>query len=102
MVDVVVDDVVVVVDELVDVEAAVVTGVVVVVADGSELDVETASDDRVEPESVVAGSSLLHAARVSAMRTIGARHFDFTPEVWHALCRLPDQRVCLVTTFNKL
>jgi len=27
---------------------------------------------------------------------------DFTPEVWHAPTRLPDQRVRFVTTFNKL
>ena len=103
VVDVVVDDVLDVVDVLVDVGAAVVTGMVVlVVADAADVEVAAATDDEVDPLSVVAGSSSLHPAIARAMRTRGARRIDFTVEVWHASCRLPDQRVCLVATFNKL
>lgn len=91
-----------VVDDVVDVEAAVVTGVVVVVADGTDDDVTTETDDEVEPESVVLDSSLPQPAIVRATRTRGTRRFDFTLEVWHAPCRLPDQGVRLVATFNKL
>ena len=79
MVDVVVDDVEVVVDVDVVVDAAVVTGVVVVVTMGSDVeDVVVATDDDVETESVVAGSSSLHAETASATKTNGTRRIDFT------------------------
>ena len=78
MVDVVVDDVEVVVDVDVVVEAAVVAGVVVVVTTGSKVEVVLETDDDVEPESVVAGSSSLHAETASATRTSGTRRIDFT------------------------
>jgi hypothetical protein len=101
VVEVVVDEVVDVVDDVVDVDTAVVAGVVVEVVDASDEDV-TDTDDDVEPESVVLAPSLLQPAIVAAMRATPARRFDFTREVWHASCRLPDQGVCLVPTFNKL
>ncbi len=88
--------------EVVEVEGAVVTGVVVVVADTTVVDVAPETVDEVEPELVVCDSSPLQLAIVRATRTIGTRRFDFTVEVWHALCRLPDQGVCLVATFHKL
>lgn len=102
MVEVVVDDVVDVVDDVVEVETAVVAGVVVEVVDTSDDDVTADTDDEVEPESVVLDPSLLQPALITAMRATAARRFDFTREVWHASCRLPDQGVCLVATFNKL
>lgn len=98
---VVVDDVVVVVDD-VEVDAAVVTGVVVVVAEGTDVEVPEGSDDVVDPESVVVVSSLPQPVTAKAMMTRGMRRIDFTSEVWHAASRLPDQGVCLVSTFNKL
>ncbi len=98
----VVDEVVDVVDDDVVVEAAVVTGVVVVVTGDSDVDAATGSVDDVEPESGVVVASLPQAVTANAMRTMGTRRIDFTLEVWHAPCRLPDQGVCLVTTFNKL
>lgn len=77
VVDVEVVDVEVDVD--VEVEAAVVTGVVVLVLDnGADEELATATDEDVEPESVEAGSSLLHATIVSATRTKGTRRSDFT------------------------
>jgi hypothetical protein len=95
----------VVVDVVVDVAAAVVTGVVVDVVPDS-VDVVAALsltvDEEVAPDSVVAGSSSLQLAIVSARRMRGSRRIDFTGEVCHAVCRLPDQGVCLVATFNKL
>ena len=101
---VVVDVEVVVVDDVVvEVDGAVVTGMVVVVVSTDEVEVSRATDDEVEPESVVdALSSLPHAARATTKRMKGSRRVDFTVEVWHALCRLPDQGVGLVPTFNKL
>jgi hypothetical protein len=95
---VVVDDVVVVVD------GAVVTGMVVVVASGgADVEVSSAIDDEVEPESVVDElSSLPQPARAAAKRMKGSRRVNFTGEVWHAFCQLPDQGVGLVPTFNKL
>jgi nicotinate-nucleotide pyrophosphorylase len=67
------------VDVEVEVEAAVVTGVVVLVLDnGAEEELATATDEDVEPESVDAGSSLPHAAIVRATRTSGTRRSDFT------------------------
>ena len=98
----VVDDVVDVVDEVVDVGTAVVAGVVVDVVDASDDDVTADTDDEVEPEPVVLDPSLLQPAIVAAMTANTARRFDFTREVWHASCRLPDQGVRLVATFNKL
>jgi hypothetical protein len=79
VVDVVeVDEVDEVVDVDVDVEAAVVTGVVVLVTtDGSDVDEVPPTDEEVEPESVVAGSSLLHPAIDSAM-TKGTKRVGFT------------------------
>jgi hypothetical protein len=79
VVDVVVDDVVVDVDVEVDVGAAVVTGIVVVVEAGLVDDVlETATDDEVDPESVVAGSSSLQPTIVNAMMTRGTSRAVFT------------------------
>lgn len=79
MVDVVVDDVLVVVEVDVDVGAAVVTGIVVVVDAGVDDEVlETATDDEVEPESVVAGSSSLQPTIVKAMMTRGTSRAVFT------------------------
>jgi hypothetical protein len=79
VVDVVVDDVEVVVEEVVEVGAAVVTGmVVVVVAAGAVVLVSTATNDDVEPLSVVAGLASLQPAIASAMRTTGKRRVDFT------------------------
>jgi hypothetical protein len=76
----VVDDVDVV-DVEVDVDAAVVTGVVVEVVPDSD-DVVTplspTTDDEVAPESVVASSSPPQLAIVSAMRMRGSRRVDFT------------------------
>ena len=71
-------EVVDVVDDDVVVDAAVVTGVVVEVTDGWLVVVATATDDEVEPELVVAGSSLLQAAIETAMRITGTRRYDFT------------------------
>lgn len=93
-----------VVEVVVDVAAAVVTGVVVDVVPDS-VDVVAALSltvDEVAPDSVVAGSSSLQPAIVRAMRMRGSRRVDFTGEVCHAVCQLPDQGVCLVATFNKL
>jgi len=68
-----------VVDVLVDVEGAVVTGmVVVVVSVDADVEVLVSTDDDVDAESVAAPLSLLHAAIVSAMRTRGAIRIDFT------------------------
>ena len=95
----------VVVDEVVvDVDTAVVTGIVVVVVAASvEVEVSSAIDEDVEPPSVVeAFLSLPQPARVTAMRMQGSRRVDFTLEVWHAFYQLPDQGVSLVPTFNKL
>ena len=81
MVDVEVDvvDVDVDVDVEVEVDAAVVTGVVVLVVDNGAEDVlAPETDEDVEPESVDAGSSLLHATIVSATRTRETRRSDFT------------------------
>ena len=77
---------VVVDDVVVDVDAAVVTGVVVVVESAGAVDeVSRATDDEVEPESVVdALSSLPQAARATTKRMKGSRRVDFTVEVWHA------------------
>jgi hypothetical protein len=73
----VVDDVDVV-DVLVEVDAAVVTGVVVVVTSvGADVEVEVSTDDD-DAVSVAALLSSLHAATVSAMRTRGAIRIDFT------------------------
>jgi hypothetical protein len=106
VVDVVDVEVVVEVDDVVvDVDAAVVTGVVVeVVPDSVEVvaPLPSATDDEVAPESVAAGSSSLQPAIAMARRTRGSSRVDFTDEVCHAMWRLPDQRVCLVATFNKL
>ena len=96
---------VVVVDEVVvDVDVEVVAAMVVVVVSGvAEVEVSSATDDDVEPLSLVAALwSLLQPATVAAMRMKGKKCVDFTREVWHALYRLPDQGVSLVTTFNKL
>lgn len=97
-----VDDDVEVVDEVDVVEAAVVTGVVVVVTAGVDDDVVTSTSDDVEPELAVVDESLLQPAIANVTRTKGTMRVDFTPEVWHARSRLPDQGVGLVTTFNKL
>lgn len=79
MVDVVDDVVLEVVELVVEVGTAVVTGMVVLVVDaGAELDVAPAAVDEVEPESVVAGLSSLQATTVSASRTRGTRRVDFT------------------------
>jgi hypothetical protein len=78
VVEVVVDDVEVVVDVEVDVDAAVVTGVVVVVTTGVKVEVVLETNDDVEPESVVAGSSSLHAETASATRISGTRRIEFT------------------------
>ena len=105
MVVVVVEVEVVVVDDVVvDVDGAVVTGmVVVVVSGGADVEVSNATDDEVEPDSVVDDlSSLPQPAKAAAKRMKGSRRVNFTGEVWHALCRLPDQGVSLVPTFNKL
>jgi hypothetical protein len=99
----VVDDVVEVVDEVVDVGAAVVTGMVVlVVVVAAEVVVVSATDDDVDALSVEAELSSLHPAATIVSKSTGRRRMDFTPEVWHAPSRLPDQRVCFATTFNKL
>jgi hypothetical protein len=74
-----VDVVVEVVDVEVDVEAAVVTGVVVLVTgDVSDEVLLVATDDDVEPESVVAGSSSLHPTTTRAIRISGTRRVGFT------------------------
>ncbi len=79
MVDVVVDEVVVDVDDEVDVGAAVVTGIVVVVDAGADVVLETATDDEVEPESVVAeSSSPPQATAVNARITNGTSRAVFT------------------------
>jgi hypothetical protein len=76
---VVVDEVVVEVEVDVEVGAAVVTGIVVVVVAGvDELVLETATDDEVDPESVVAGSSSLQPTTVNAMMTKGTSRAIFT------------------------
>jgi hypothetical protein len=76
---VVVDEVVVEVVVDVEVGAAVVTGIVVVVEEDVEEEVlEAATDDEVEPESVVAGSSSLQPTIVSAMMTKGTSRAVFT------------------------
>ena len=103
MVEVVVDDVVEVVDVLVDVDGAVVTGMVVlVVVVAADVVVLSATVDDVEPLSVEAELSSLQPAASIPIRITGRRRVDFTAEVWHAPWSLPDQRVCFVTTFNKL
>ena len=79
MVDVVVDEVVVDVDDEVDVGAAVVTGIVVVVDAAVDVVLETATDDEVEPESVVAeSSSPPQATAVNARITNGTSRAVFT------------------------
>ena len=79
MVEVVVDDVVVEVDVDVEVGAAVVTGTVVVVAIGTlEVVLETATDDDVEAESVVASPSSLHATSMDTRNTNGTSRAVFT------------------------
>jgi hypothetical protein len=79
VVDVVVDDEVDVVDEVVDVGAAVVTGMVVLVVDDvADVEVTAPTDDEVDPLSVVAGSSSLQPAIARAMTTRDARRIDFT------------------------
>ncbi len=81
VVDVEVDvvDVDVDVEVEVEVDAAVVTGVVVLVVDnGADDELAPETDEDVEPESVDAGSSLLHATIVSATRNRGTRRSDFT------------------------
>lgn len=97
-------DVLVVDEVVVDVDGAVVTGmVVVVVSGGAEVEVSTAIDDEVETESVDDEFlSLPQPAIATARKRNGSKRVDFTVEVWHALCRLPDQRVGLVPTFNNL
>ena len=79
-------EVVVVEDVVVDVDGAVVAGmVVVVVSGGADVVVSSATDDEVEPESVVDDlSSLPQPARAAAKRMKGSRRVDFTGEVWHA------------------
>jgi hypothetical protein len=68
-----------VVDVDVEVDAAVVTGVVVVVtAASTEVELLTAIDDDVDAESVDAALSLLHPAVASATRTNGTRQVGFT------------------------
>ena len=60
-------------------KAAVVTGIVVVVEAGvDDVVLETATDDEVEPESVVAESSSLQPTIVNAMMTKGTSRADFT------------------------
>ena len=76
MVDV---DVVEVVDDVVLVDAAVVTGVVVVVTAATDVVVSMAIDDELEPESAEPEESSLQAAIASARRTTGTRRIDFTP-----------------------
>ena len=79
MVEVVVDDVVVEVDVDVEVGAAVVTGTVVVVAIGAvDVVLETATDDDVEAESVVASPSSLHATSIDTRMTKGTSRAVFT------------------------
>jgi hypothetical protein len=103
VVEVVVDDVVEVVDDVVEVGAAVVTGMVVlVVVVAADVVVVSATVDDVEALSVEAELSSLQPAARNATTITGRRRMDFTPEVWHAPARLPDQRVRFVTTFNKL
>jgi hypothetical protein len=77
--------VVVEVDVVVDVDvvdvvvgAAVVTGTVVLVAAGVDVEEVLTTDDDVEPESGVVGSSLPHPAIVNAMMTNGKRRAAFT------------------------
>lgn len=91
-----------VVDDVEVVDAAVVTGVVVEVTAGDVDDVLTSGNDEVEPELAVVDESLLQPAITNATRTKGTMRVDFTPEVWHARSRLPDQGVGLVARFNKL
>jgi len=79
VVEVVDVDVVEVVDVEVVVDAAVVTGVVVVVTAADEVVVSRAFVDDVEPESVVPEESSLHATIANAKRTRGTRRIDFTP-----------------------
>jgi hypothetical protein len=103
VVEVVVDDVVDVLDEVVEVDAAVVTGIVVlVVVAGAELVVVSATEEDVETLSVPAELSSLQPAAKIAMRMTGRRRVGFTGRVWHAAHRLPDQSVGFVPTFNKL
>ena len=74
-------DVVDVVDVVVDVDAAVVTGVVVeVVPDSDDVvtPLSTTTDDDVAPESVVSESSPPQLAIVRPMRMRGSRRVDFT------------------------
>ena len=79
MVVVVVEEVVVEVDVDVDVGGAVVTGIVVVVEAGvDDVVLATATDDEVEPESVVGESSPPQAAVVNARRTNGTSRAVFT------------------------
>jgi len=91
------------VDVEVDVGAAVVTGIVVVVVlGGAVLVVVSATDVEVEPVSTEAALLSLQPAATTANRITGRRRVGFTGEVWHAASPLPDQGVCFVTTFNKL
>ena len=73
-VDVVLD----VVDVLVDVEGAVVTGIVVDVVGAVDVEV-TAAVDEVEPESVVVPPSLLQAAAARARAATRTKGVGFTP-----------------------
>jgi len=79
VVEVVVDDVVDVLDEVVDVDAAVVTGIVVlVVVAAAELVVVSATEDDVETLSVPAELSSLQPAATIAIRMTGRRRVGFT------------------------
>jgi hypothetical protein len=79
VVDVVVDEVLVVVEVEVEVGAAVVTGIVVVVEAGvDDVVLETATDDEVEPESGVAESSPPQPTAVNARRIKGTSRAVFT------------------------
>jgi hypothetical protein len=78
---VVVDEVVDVdvVEVLVDVEGAVVIGMVVgVVSAATDVDVGISTNDDVDTESVAAPLSLLHDAIVTMMRARGATRINFT------------------------
>lgn len=67
-----------VVDVLVDVDAAVVTGVVVDVVLASDVEVAASIDDDVDDSSVDCVLSLLQLATTSANATRGARRRGFT------------------------
>ena len=64
---------------------------------------ETATDDDVEAESVVASPSSLHATSMDPRNDQWNESRRASQwQVWHASWRLPDQGVGLVATFNKL